>query len=169
MSVRGIEIHNGYLDLPEGMPQTLHMGTEASPLTQGEAGQIVLSAVINAIALGGNVAAGIFIVVASVSLTSDLKGLRAGVTVNDGVTVTASGAALNAVFGAQINVEILGDGIVTGRTEGLRIEMSSALGSETTSAFEGIFISNYNLGTQQALGYYMLRMQENGTYQVAPA
>jgi len=166
MSTRGIEIHNGELVFPEGMPPELHLGTEASPLTQLEAAQVVISAVINAIALGGNVEAGIFKVIASASLTGDLKGLRAGVTVNDGVTVTPSGAALNAVFGAQINVSILGTGIVTGRVEGLRIEMSSALGSETQSAFEGIFISNYNLGTQQPNGYYFIRMQENGTYTV---
>jgi len=149
------------------MPQTLHLGTESSPLTQGEASQIVLSAVINAIALGGSVEAAIFAVIASVNLTGILTGLRAEATVNDGITVTPTGGAhTDAVFGAVINTEILGAGIIGGRWEGLRINISSAAGSESQSAVHGIFISGYNLGTQAANNYYFFRAQENGSYTV---
>jgi hypothetical protein len=167
MSERGIEIHNGEVVFPEGMPQTLHMGTEASPLTQGEASQIVLSAVINAIALGGSVEAAIFIAIASINLTGILTGLRAETIVNDGVTVTPTGGLhTDSVFGAVITTEILGTGIIGGRWEGLRINISSEAGSESQSALQGIFISGYNLGTQSVNSYHMLRMQENGSYQI---
>ncbi len=167
MSVRRMEIHNGYLDFPEGMPQTLHMGTETTPLTQGEASQIIVSAVVNALALAGTVEAGVFIVIASVSLTGILKGLRVETIVNDAITVTPPGGAhTDSVYGAVITTEILGAGIVGGRLEGLRINISSALTSETQSAVQGIFISGYNLGTQAAGNYYFIRAQENGTYTV---
>ncbi len=167
MSERGIEIHNGQVVFPEGMPQEFHLGTEASPLTQGEASQIVLSAVINAIALGGSVEAAVFAVIASVSLTGILTGLRAEAIVNDGITVTPTGGLhTDSVFGAVITTEILGAGIIGGRWEGLRINISSAVGSESQSAVHGIFISGYNLGTQSADSYYFFRGQENGTYVV---
>ena len=156
MSERGIEIHNGEVVFPEGMPQTVHIGTETTPLTQGEAAQIVISAVINAIALGGVVEAGVFIVVGSVSLAGNLKGLRAGTIINDGITVTGE------LYGAHIEQTVLGAGVNVGRWEGLRIEMSSALGS-TVGIAHGIFMSNYNLGTLSADNYYFIRCQENGT------
>ena len=50
----------------------LESGIVASPLTQLVAGQIVHSAVIDAIALGGDVTAGLFRVNASVSMTGNL-------------------------------------------------------------------------------------------------
>lgn len=167
MSERGIEIHNGQVIFPEGMPQEFHLGTEASPITQGEAGQIVVSAVINALALGGSVEAAVFAVIASINLTGILTGLRAETIVNNGVTVTPTGGAhTDAVYGAVITTEILGTGIVGGRLEGLRINISSELNTETQSAVHGVHVSGYNLGAQSITDYYFFRGQENGTYVV---
>lgn len=162
MSERGIEIHNGEVVFPEGMPQTLHIGTEASPLTQGEASQIVISAVINAIALGGTVKAGEFIVIASVDMTGNLYPLIAKSIVNDGITVSGF------TFGALIETSILGTGIVTapGTWEGLRINMGMAAGAEILEGVRGIFLSGYNLGTIPASSYHFIRCQENGTVTV---
>ncbi|MBA7491249.1 hypothetical protein ES702_01794 [subsurface metagenome] len=166
MSSRGIEIHDGHIIIPAGEINKIHMGTELSPITQQVAGQVVISAVIEA-TLGGAVRSGKFVIIATIDQTAVLIPLTSKVVVNTGVTVTATlGAHHPAVFGGQINVEVLGTGIVAGRTEGLRIEMSSALGSETQSAFDGIFITNYNLGTQSANNYHMMDMRENGTYTI---
>jgi len=160
MSVRGMEIHNGYIAIPEGMAQDVHLGTESSPLTQGEAGQIVVSAIVNATALGGTVKAGEFMVIASVSLTGNLESLRAKTTINDGITVTGT------VFGARIGVEVLGAGIVSASYEGIRLEMSSAAGAAMNVGIYGIFISNYIPGTLGSVAYHMLRLQENSTARV---
>lgn len=157
--VRGIEIHNGEVVFPEGMPQTLHMGTEASPLTQGVASQIVVSAVINALALGGTVIAGLFKVIASVDLTGDLKGIHAYVAVNDGITLTGT------VHGALIQMEILGSGKSTHNFYGLHIQMSTAVGAETEGAINGLYIMNYLVGTVAA-AYDMVRLQENGSARI---
>jgi len=156
MSVRGIEIHNGKVVFPEGMPQTLHMGPEASPLEQGEAGQIVISAVINATVLGGTVEAGLFEVIGSEDLTGDLRGLHAEAIVNTGVTVTGS------VWGLHITQQVLGTGKVSSFWEGIRLEMSTSAGAEITGGVCGIFISNFIEGTLGAT-YHFIRVQENST------
>ncbi|MBA7680443.1 hypothetical protein ES703_88759 [subsurface metagenome] len=157
MSARGIEIHNGYLDLPEGMPQTLHMGTDGTPLEQGVADQIIVSAVVNAVALGGAVKAGQFMVIASVSLTGNLESLMAQSIINDGITVTGT------VFGARIKAQVLGAGVAAASFEGLRLELSSAAGASFNQGVYGIFISNYIPGTLVSPVYHMIRLQENGT------
>ena len=157
---RGIEIHDGHIVIPAGEINKIALGTEALPITQQEAGQVVVSAVINATALGGAVKAGNFGIIATVNLIGDLQSLRSKVTINDGITVTGSTA------GARIATELLGTGINAGRLEGLLIEMSSSAGSETTTTVYGIFISNYNLGTQSPNNYAFLRLQENGTYTI---
>ncbi len=154
MSVRGIEIHNGYLDLPEGMPQTLHMGTEASPLTQGEASQIVLSAVVNALALGGTIVAGLFEVIGSVNLTGHLRGLRAITVVNAGIVVTGDASAL------KVEQEVHAAGQVTAVMDGIRIEQYIPTGGLSFTV-HGIFISNF-IQTQPSANYYFTRFSENG-------
>jgi len=161
MSVRGIEIHNGQVVFPEGMPQEFHLGTEASPLTQGEAAQIVVSAFINAIALGGVVVAGFFAAIASVSLTGELRALRARATVNDGIVVTGS------VYGAYIETEVLGAGEITGGYyEGLRIENYVEAGADI-SALQHYSIFIVNQISSQPATYSFIRMSENGPCTIA--
>ncbi len=156
MSERGIEIHNGSIIFPEGSPPELHMGTNASPLTQGVASQIVISAVINALALGGTVVAGLFKAIASVNFTGALRGLRIGTTITDGITVTGSS------YGIHLELEVLGTGVVTGSWEGIRIELYNTAGTTLSSDVYGLFINNYQLGTITG-SYHMVRLEENGT------
>lgn len=153
MSARGIEIHNGYLVFPEGMPQELHLGTEASPLTQGEAGQIVVSAVINALALGGTVEAGLFMVVGSVDLTGNLRGVHVKARVNDLITLTGW------LFGVYIETEVLGTGTVTQALEGIRIEQYAPSGATVTETIYGIHIANSIEVAPSA--YSFIRLSEN--------
>lgn len=155
MSERGIEVHNGKVIIPGDAMKQLQLGTWASPLTQVEAGQIVVSAVVNAIALGGDVHGGYFGVKASVSLTGDLRGARARATVNDGIVVTGS------VYGAVIETEVLGAGEITAYYEGLRIENYVEAGADISAvAHYSIFIANYI--TSEPSSYSFIRMSENG-------
>lgn len=154
MSERGIEIHNGYLDFPEGMPPELHLGTDATPLTQGEAGQIVISAVINALALGGAVHAGFFEVIASVDLTGGLVALKARAVINTGLDVTGT------LTGIEIETDVLGTGTVSGIVAGLLIEQYAPATATITTTLFGIFISNYMQVSPTS--YSFIRCSENG-------
>lgn len=158
MSVRGIEIHNGEVVFPEGMPQTLHMGTEALPLTQGEAAQIVLSAVINAVALGGNVAASYNRVNVSADMTGNIVTLEAKAIVNEDQTLTGN------LKGLHVQAELLADGVVNGLVEGATIYVFSAAGCELNSDVRVLYVAGYNLGAVIAGGTHeMIRIEENGT------
>lgn len=154
MSERGIEIHNGQIILPEGMPQEFHLGTLASPLTQGEAAQVVLSAVINALALGGAIHAGLFSVHGTVSLTGSLTGLHARTEVDAAIVVTGY------AYGIHIEQEVFAAGQVTGLMEGIRIEQYIPTGGITLTV-HGIYISNY-IQTSPTGDYYFIRCAENG-------
>lgn len=161
MSERGIEIHNGQIVFPEGMPQELHLGTEASPITQGEAGQIVVSAVINALALGGAVVAGLFKAIGSVSLTGSLTGVKGYTSVSAGIVVTGYN------YGLHSNQDVLAAGQVTTIMDGIRIEQYVQTGGLTFTV-HGIFISNY-IQTQPSANYFFQRMSENGGVTVEAA
>jgi len=132
----------------------IELGTSAVPITQSVAGQIVVSAVVNAIALGGTVVAGYFGAKASVSLTGDIKGIRAGATINDGITVTGS------LYGIYVETEVLGTGIVTAYYEGIRIENYVESGADISAvAHYSIHIAN-SIGSQPS-SYSFIRMTEN--------
>ncbi len=154
MSERGIEIHNGEVVFPEGMPQTIHIGTLALPLTQGEAAQVVLSAVINALALGGAVYAGLFSVHGSVSLTGSLTGLRARTVVDAAIIVTGY------AYGIHIEQEVHAAGQLTLTMDGIRLEQYVPTGG-LTHTVHGIFITNY-IQEQPSSNYYFMRCAENG-------
>jgi len=159
MSERGIEIHNGSVIFPEGSPPELHLGTEASPLTQGEAGQIVFSSVIDAGALGGDVAASYNGVNVSADMTGDITVLEANAVVETDVVLTGH------LRGIHTHVQVLGtSGEVTGHTIGHEIGMYSQAGCQHSSGnIMGFFLNNYLLGTKGIGTYTLLRMEENGT------
>lgn len=161
MSERGIEIHNGEIVFPEGMPQTLHLGTDASPLAQGEAGQVVLSGVINVTALGGTVYAAFFKAIGSVTATADLIGARGATTVNAGIVITGY------AYGLHSNQEVLAAGQVTEIMDGIRIEQYVQTGGLTFTV-HGIFISNF-IQEQPSANYFFQRMSENGGVTVEAA
>ncbi len=160
MSERGIEIHNGEVVFPEGMPQTLHIGTLASPLTQGEAAQVVVSAVINALALGGAIVAGLFSVHGSVSLTGSLRGLHVRTIVDAAIVVTGYN------YGIHIEQEVHAAGQVTDMTEGIRIEQYIPTGGLTSSVYS-IRISNFIQTAPSS--YHFMRFSENGGVTVTAA
>ena len=158
MSVRGIEIHNGQVVFPEGMPQTFHLGTEASPLTQGEAGQIVVSAVINAIALGGDVKAGLFRVNFTVSMTGNPYVLHAIADVKDGIVITGSlrTAYIQSFLGNASQVAYL--------WEGMRVNMS-ADAAAIINALSSIIVNNV-VNVQPTARYCFLDLREHGAITV---
>lgn len=155
---RGIEIHNGEIVFPEGMPQTIHLGTSASPLTQGEAGQIVISAVIDANALGGNIVASYNGVNITVAMAGNVSTIRDKATV-EGVVLTGD------LVGIHTEIEAIGaDGEITGSFIGHKIELySDNAGFPIGEDVFGIFVNNYNLATLGAGAYSLLRLEENGT------
>jgi len=157
MSARGMEIHNGSITFPEGSPPELHMGTEASPLTQGEAGQIVHSAVIDAGVLGGNVAASYNGVNVSADMTGNITTVEANSVVETDVALTGD------LRGIETHVQMLGTtASISGFTIGIQIGMYSQAGCTHTGDVFGIFINNYQLGTRGG-SYSFIRMEENGT------
>jgi len=158
MSVRGIEIHNGEVVFPEGMPQTLHIGTETTPLTQGEAGQIVISAVINAIALGGDVEAGAFIVNATISMTGSPRALYAKMDIEAGVVVTGY------TRGAFIETNINALGESTSYWSVLKLDMW-ADATAIVNQLSAIYLSNY-VQVQPIYRYTFLDVRENAAVTV---
>ena len=158
MSARGMEIHNGSITFPEGSPPKLHMGTEASPLTQGEAGQIVHSAVINAGALGGNVAASYNRVNVSADMTGNIVTLESKAIVDEDQTLTGN------LKGLHIQAQLMANGVVDGLVEGATIYVFSAAGAELNSDVRVLYVAGYNLGAVIAGGTHeMIRIEENGT------
>lgn len=154
MSERGIEIHNGKVVIPGDVMKELQLGTWASPLTQTEADQVVVSAVVNAIALGGDVHGGYFGVKGSVTATANLRGLRARVTINDGITITGF------TYGLHIETEVLGAGVAAGLFEGMRLEKYVESGADLTGAtVYGIHIANSIASAPSS--YSFMRMSEN--------
>jgi len=158
MSARGIEIHNGELIFPEGMPPELHLGTEASPLTQLEAAQTVISAFINATALGGNVHAGEFGVIATVTRAGEVHGLRAVGEVAGGIVVT--GTVRGAIIQTFMNAlsEIVSAAY---QWEGLRVNMYAEATSVMNAPIYGIHVNNY-ITSAPLSNYYFTRFSENG-------
>lgn len=154
MSQRGIEIHNGYLKFPEGSPPEIRMGTAASPLTQSEAGQIQLSAVINALALGGDVTPAYFRVNVTVSMTGSPVALRA--IANLAAAIAITGGYLR---GAYISTDMSDGASAEYGWDALYISMYQHSGASSTGNTIAITIRNYMAGT---LGmYYFMYMQEN--------
>ncbi|GAH42974.1 unnamed protein product [marine sediment metagenome] len=141
MSERGIEIHNGEVVFPEGMPQTLHLGTEASPLTQGEAEQTIVSAFINATALGGSVHGGQFGAIATVTRTGDIHGLHVlGSVAAGGVVVSGHVRGLYVHTTMEPLAEILD---ATYTWEGIRVNMYAEATSVMNAPIYGIHVNNY--------------------------
>ena len=151
---RGIEIHNGHIIIPAGAINKIHMGTEALPITQQEIGQVVVSAVIEATILGGDVRAGEFIIVATENLTGNLRPLRVKGVVNANIVVTGY------AYGIHIEQEVHAVGQVTGNMDGIRLEQYVPTGG-ITSHVHGIFISNF-IQTAPTGNYYFIRAAENG-------
>ena len=153
---RGVEIHNGYVVI--GDAQRILLGTEASPITQGVAGQTVVSAFINAIALGGNVHAGEFGAIATVTRTGEVHGLRALGEVAAGVVVT--GTVRGAIIQTSMNAlsAIVSAGY---QWEGLRVNMYAEATSIMNAPIYGIHVNNY-ITSAPLSNYYFQRMSENG-------
>lgn len=138
----------------------VRVGTWSSKLTQAVAGQVLVEAAVDAIALGGAVTGGYFGVNASVSFTGTPRALRARMAVATGITVTGS------TYGFHLEQEILGTGVVTASWEGIRLEMYSEAGTTAPDMY-GIFMSNYVAGTTGLL--YFMRLQENVAAQMEAA
>lgn len=150
---RGIEIHNGELVFPDGMPPTIHMGTEASPLTQYVAGQIVQSAIINAIALGGDVVAVYGRVDATVALTGNPAAVKAKMSISATIAVTGS------IRGLLIEVDINTGGSASDMMDGIRLDLYMEATASCPGNVAGIDMRNYVAGTCGV--YYFMYLQEN--------
>ena len=151
---RGIEVHSGHIVIPASEIRKLSMGTVASPLAQIEAGQIVVSAVINAVALGGNVKAGLYGVNISVNMTGSPIGLHTFANVLAGITLTG------VLTGHLIQSDVLDGSVVTGEWNALRIEMYTHTGATVSLPAYAIFITNF-LQSMPA-DYVFIRGSENG-------
>jgi len=129
-------------------------GTYAAPVTQVEAEQILISAFVSAVALGGEVMGGYVGVVAStVDLTGNLTGFRARVAVTD-ITLTGR------VYGAQIQASVYGAGVISSVFEGLHISLHTDAGVTMSGSMRGLYISGFCAVAHAT--YEMLRLEENG-------
>lgn len=156
MSERGIEIHSGKIVIPGSQIRQIQLGTWASPLTQTLAAQVIVSAVVNAIALGGAVYGAYFGVKGSITATADLVGAFIRAIVNTAVVLTGY------VYGLQVAVDVIGTATVSGVIAGVTIEMYSEAGTTLSDPAYAIYISNYNLSTT-IVNYSFIRMAENGS------
>lgn len=133
---------------------SITLGTDAAPITQFSASQIAVQGVINATALGGSVKGANFGVIASVTLTGDLVGVKARAVINTAIDVTGT------LTGISIETNVLGTGTVSGIMAGLLIEQYAPATATITSTMFGIFISNYMQVSPTS--YSMIRCSENG-------
>jgi len=157
MSVRGIEIHNGYVAIPADMIQKIQLGTWSSPITQGVADQLVFSGVVTAVAaLGGDISGGYFGARVEVAFTGDVRGLRARASVLSDVALTGY------LYGIHTEIELGGtSSTISGRTSGHTIEIYSEAGCVHTGDVHGLFVNNYMDGTVTV--YQMLRLESGGS------
>ena len=158
---RGIEVHDGFITFPTNAVPKIHLGTWASPLSQIEAGQVVVSAVISITALGGEVFPAYFGVKVAADLTSEAYGLRVRAAILDGITHS------NRIQGILAEVEFLGTAISNLHKSGIRIEMYAEAGTTLTGDMYGLWLNNYLLS--QPTTYHMIRLTENGSVTVGDA
>ena len=157
MAGRGIEIHNGKVVLPSGNIEQLSLGTWGAPIAQSIAAQIMVGAVIEAVAaLGGDIHGGYFGARVEVAYTGTIRGLRARASVLSNVALTGS------LYGIHTEIELGGaTSTISGVFVGHTIEMYTEAGNVITGDVYGIHVNNYNLATVGV--YMMMRLEENGT------
>ena len=150
MSARGIEVHNGYIEIPGGV-QGIIGGSWDSPLAKGVADEAGIQMIMSVSAISGESAGGYFGVKANNdSGNLSIKGVRARATVLTGVD-TGTGR----VDGVHVEVEALGTAVVGAQVMGIRVEIYVEGDATLSSDVQGIAVLNY------------INVQPGGTYAVS--
>jgi len=139
-----------------------YQGDVNNPLVESRPGQDAMSVVVQTNAITGDQNAGNFGTIAGITRTGDVAGVRSGVIINSGVTMTGE------TMGLLSTVDLLANVVTAPRhISGLRIIMSTDPTDTLNGDIYGLWINN--MIQSACAGYHFIRLYENGAVVVRSA